>query len=105
MCIVGPEALAWGVGIGGSLSVAHASLRNDSSHKNDDELSEDDAQCASPHESRDVVHSRESLVAEGRREEETGEHHTPEEMALAPALFFDPESQNAATTRDSDKGE
>jgi len=103
---VGPEALAWGVGIGGSVSVAHASLRNDSSHKNDDELSEDDAQSTPPFESRDLISSHQSSETEISKEKEAGEHHTPEEMALAPALFFDPESQNAAAaSQDSDKGE
>jgi hypothetical protein len=104
---VGPEALAWGVGVGGSVAVAHASLRNDkSSHKNDDETSADDVHHAllggrnvdaSPLPSPD-------LMAEAC-EAGLGERITPDKKGLVPTLFFAPEQVEKGSPRDSDKGE
>ncbi len=36
LCLVGPVALAWCFGVGGSAALAHAALRNPAAHKDDD---------------------------------------------------------------------
>jgi len=47
LCLVGPAALSWSFGVGGSVAVAHASLRNGTeAHKNDDVRSEEDDDLA-----------------------------------------------------------
>jgi hypothetical protein len=37
LCLVGPVALSWSFGVGGSIALSHACLRNPSAHKNDDD--------------------------------------------------------------------
>lgn len=87
LCLVGPAALSFCFGVGGSVAVAHACLRQHAGHKHDDEVVSRDDPEAGRVDADDKSRSLQASTGEERPESQ----HESE--------FADPESSNAGRGR------